>query len=356
MEQFGLVGVVLRGDSPETNSRSQDTETGDPERQRDFSVRARQGSAGNNGTDKRFEQISTHTGNITDVVTNVIGNSGRVTGIVFRNVRFNFADQIGADVRGLGVNTPGDSREQSDGRGAKAKARQVSDRISHVRIIGAAIGRTVVLTHGERVEQNDQTEDTERDDVKAHDGAAGKGNLKRGVQGLFRGLHRLDVSFRRNLHAHPAGQRGQARAGQEAHGGLPSALLFGVVHRRTRLAFQNANNKRRADNHKRHQILVFSLQKCNSTFGNLVRDEQLRSFTTRGGTNFLHQDCKFLFTRTRLGKGEAKFWGQQQRALNGLKNDSERDEAIAKWCARVLVPRFSGKASLKRAQRTERKR
>ena len=251
VEQFGLVGVVLRGDSPETNSRSQDTETGDPERQRDFSVRARQGSAGNNGTDKRFEQISTHTGNITDVVTNVIGNSGRVTGIIFRDVRFNFTDQIGADVGSLGVNTPRDSRKKSDRRGAKAKARQVSDRISHVRIKGATILGSVVLTHGERVEQHDQTEDTERDDVKAHNGAAGKGNLKRRVQGLLGRLHRLNVRFRRNLHAHPAGQRGQRRAGQEAHGSLPPALVVGVVHRRTRLAFQNANNKRRADNHKR---------------------------------------------------------------------------------------------------------
>ena len=147
-----MVGIILRGNRPETNSRGQDTKTGDPERQRDFFVRARQGSTGNDRTDKRFEQISTHTGNITDVVTNVIGNSGRVTGIIFRDVGFNLTDQISADVGSLGVNAPGDSRKQSDGRGAKAKARQVSDRIFHVRVKGAAVSGTVVLAHGEGVE------------------------------------------------------------------------------------------------------------------------------------------------------------------------------------------------------------
>ena len=59
-------------------------------------------------------------------------------------------------------------------------------------------------------------------------GATGKGNPKRRVQGLLRRLHRFDVSLCRDLHSHPASQRGQGRTGQEAHSGLPSALFRGV--------------------------------------------------------------------------------------------------------------------------------
>ena len=42
-----------------------------------------------------FEQVGTHTSNVTYVVTYVVGDNGRVTRVVFRDTSFNFTYQVG---------------------------------------------------------------------------------------------------------------------------------------------------------------------------------------------------------------------------------------------------------------------
>ena len=90
--------------------------------------------ARDDGAAEGFEKISTHTGDITDVVTDVVGDRGRVARVIFRNVGFNLTDEIGADVSSLGVDTTRHTREERDGGGTETEAGEVTDSVTHVEV------------------------------------------------------------------------------------------------------------------------------------------------------------------------------------------------------------------------------
>ena len=76
-----------------------------------------------------LEKIGGHTGAITDVVTDIVGDDARVAGIVLGNSDFDFADEVGADVGALSKDTaakPGEDRYQ---RAAESKADQCVNRV-----------------------------------------------------------------------------------------------------------------------------------------------------------------------------------------------------------------------------------
>lgn len=56
-------------------------------------------------THEGLEKISTHAGNVTDVVANIVSNHSRIARIVFRDIHFNFSDEISTHVRSLGVDS-----------------------------------------------------------------------------------------------------------------------------------------------------------------------------------------------------------------------------------------------------------
>ena len=58
-----------------------------------------------NRTDIRFEQVGAHTGDVADVVADVIGDNSRVTRIVFGDSGFDFTDKVGADVGRFRIDT-----------------------------------------------------------------------------------------------------------------------------------------------------------------------------------------------------------------------------------------------------------
>ena len=78
---------------------------------------------GNHRTDIALEEVGTHTGDVTNVVTNVVGDGRRVAGIIFRDPRLNLADQVGADVGRLGVDASANTREQGDRRSRRGRWR-----------------------------------------------------------------------------------------------------------------------------------------------------------------------------------------------------------------------------------------
>ena len=71
-----------------------------------------------------LENVGRHAGTVADVVADVVGNGGGVAGIVFGNAGFDLADQVGADVGGLGVDAAADAHEQGQQRAAEAEAQQ----------------------------------------------------------------------------------------------------------------------------------------------------------------------------------------------------------------------------------------
>lgn len=70
---------------------------------------------GAGGLGEGTEQIGTHSGDITDIVSDVIGNGGGVLGGVFWEVVLNFSDEVGSDVGSLGEDTTTNTGEEGHG-------------------------------------------------------------------------------------------------------------------------------------------------------------------------------------------------------------------------------------------------
>jgi len=74
----------------------------------------RNNESGASGFSKRTEEISSHTGNITNIVTDIIGNSSGVQWRVFFKSNGNFSSKISTNVSGFGVNTTSNTTEKSN--------------------------------------------------------------------------------------------------------------------------------------------------------------------------------------------------------------------------------------------------
>jgi hypothetical protein len=70
------------------------------------------------GSDDRagvgLEQVRAHSGDVADVVADVVRDRRGVAGVVLGDAGLDLADEVGADVRGLGVDAAADTGEQRD--------------------------------------------------------------------------------------------------------------------------------------------------------------------------------------------------------------------------------------------------
>ena len=69
----------------------------------------------------RLEEVGRHTGAVTDVVTDVVGNRGRIARIVFGDPGLDLADEVGTDVGRLGEDSASDAQEQGQQRTTEAE-------------------------------------------------------------------------------------------------------------------------------------------------------------------------------------------------------------------------------------------
>ena len=133
--EVGLVGVSLGADGPEANERAANANGGQPDGQSDQgNVTLGEGDGGNDGTNERLEEISTHAGYVTNVITDVVGDGGGVAWVVLGNVLLDLADKIGTDVGGLGVDATSHAREERDGGSTETEAGEVTDSVTHVEV------------------------------------------------------------------------------------------------------------------------------------------------------------------------------------------------------------------------------
>ena len=70
----------------------------------------------------RLEQVGTAAGAVADVVADEVGDHGRVARIVFGNSGFDLADEIGANIGGLGVDAAAELGEEGDEAGTEGEA------------------------------------------------------------------------------------------------------------------------------------------------------------------------------------------------------------------------------------------
>ena len=157
------VGVVLAADEESRYNGCRNTDCGDEqwiESAGFIKLAADQNAKGqrrDDGTDITLKKVSAHTGDVADVVTDVVSNNRGIARVIFRNTSFYFADQVRSNVSSFGINTAADTGKERDGRGAEREAE-----------------KNVIVARYNINEAASQQAET--DNAHTHDGAAGKSN------------------------------------------------------------------------------------------------------------------------------------------------------------------------------------
>ena len=91
-----------------------------------------QDEAGDQHDRVRLEQVGGHARAVADVVAHVVGDGRRVARVVLGDALLDLADQVGADVGGLGEDAAADSHEHREQRRAEAEAFEHAGRVALV--------------------------------------------------------------------------------------------------------------------------------------------------------------------------------------------------------------------------------
>ena len=130
----GALDPVGRGaDAERADDRGDDRDAAQHEREeRDLAGELGEGEDAEqhhrDGRDRvGLEQVGRHAGAVADVVADVVGDHGRVARVVLGDPGLDLADEVGADVGGLGEDAAAESGEDGDQRAAEAEADQRVD-------------------------------------------------------------------------------------------------------------------------------------------------------------------------------------------------------------------------------------
>ncbi len=122
------------------------------------------------------------------------------------------ADEIGADVGGLGVDPAADPGEQGLRRGAHAERDHRGRDDDEVM---PAVRQRVEMTEDDEPDRD--VEQGQADDDQAHDRAAAESDPQAGVERVLGRVGRPRRGVRRGLHPEESGQAGEEPAGEEGH-------------------------------------------------------------------------------------------------------------------------------------------
>ena len=211
--------VVLAGVAgQDADDRGDDADRGDEQRE-DHADRAEDGLPEDQGGHQRhrvgLEEVGGHAGAVADVVAHVVGDGGGVARVVLGDARLDLADQVGADVGGLGEDAAADTHEHGEQGAAEAEALEDDRR---------------VLVEDQQHERGAEQAQADGDHAADATGAV-RDAEGRPVAAGAGGLGHADVGAGGQRHADEADERGERRTDQEedrpAEPGAPAA----VVHR-----------------------------------------------------------------------------------------------------------------------------
>ncbi len=171
---------------------------------------------GDDGDHVGLEEVGGHAGAVPDVVAHVVGDGGRVAGVVLRDAGLHLAHQVGTDVGRLGEDAAADPHEQGQQRRAEPEADEHR-------------GGGVL----EDEDDDRGPEEAEADTEQAGDGTGAVGHLEgRGhlaLPGRRRGAH---VAPYGQAHPDEAGEAGAQGPGQKADHPVETGLGEGEVGHR----------------------------------------------------------------------------------------------------------------------------
>ena len=129
-----VVGTCL--DGVRADDGTEHADTADEERE-DNAFVSEGRHAKDHGCDDRdlvgFEDVRCHTGTVTDVVTDVVGDRCRIARIIFRNILFDLPHEVGPDIRRLRVDTAAHAHEEGDAAFHRIRSRAVLHTPTHRR-------------------------------------------------------------------------------------------------------------------------------------------------------------------------------------------------------------------------------
>ena len=161
---------------------------------------------GDGGDGVGLEQVGRHAGAVADVVADVVGDHGRVAGIVLGDAGLDLAHQVGADVGRLGEDAAAKAGEHGDQRATEAEADQRVD--GRARALADDPGQDSVVAG--------DADQRQADDEHAGDGAAAEGDGERRRDAAARRFGHAGVGPDGHVHADIAGRRRQGAADGEA--------------------------------------------------------------------------------------------------------------------------------------------
>ena len=206
---------------------SNDANGGDDEREVD-GVRSVDHVHGGGGDDKSgagglsegAEKISAHTGNITNVITDVVSDGAWVLGGVLGEGSINFTSEIGTDIGGLGVDTTTDTTEESDGGATEAVSGDELEEVLNTSLVDGGEGSLV----GEDEDFEDEKSETDKDE--SEDLTALEGDLEASEFVDVAKVGNLVVADGSDLHADVSTEHGGGGTNEESDGGV-GELGFG---------------------------------------------------------------------------------------------------------------------------------
>ena len=181
--------------------------------------------SGAGGLSEGAEKISAHTGDVTNVVTDVVSNGAWVLGGVFWDGSLNLAGKISTDISSLGVDATTDSSEESDGGASETVARDELEEVLNTHGIGGLECSSV----GEDEDLED--EEGEANKAEAEDLTALESDLE-AVKSLdVAEVGGLDVADGGNLHADVTTEHASAGSDDEGkHSEGESLATLGPRH------------------------------------------------------------------------------------------------------------------------------
>ena len=199
-EPVAVGGAQLRGQ--DADERADDADGADDQRQQQ-ALGAERGLAQDQGGDQRdgvgLEQVGGHAGAVTHVVTDVVGDGGGVARVVLGDAGLDLADEVGADVGGLGEDAAADTHEHGEQGAAEAEA------LEHGRGVGVV---------GE--EHDAGAEQAQADGEHADDAAGAERDVEAALAAAATGSRGdPDVGLGRERHADVADERGEDGADDE---------------------------------------------------------------------------------------------------------------------------------------------
>ena len=176
---------------------------------------------GKHGGHVRAEEVGTHARDISYVVSYVVCNGGRVSGVILGDACFHLAHEVCAYVGSLGVNPATDACEEGNALCAQREACKGLQDDCHLTHGSACTSSVTAHPTQKKDEENAQSEDCETGHTEAHHHASCKGDFQTLAQARACGLRGAYVGLGRNAHANVSCQSRKNSADDKGHDDEP---------------------------------------------------------------------------------------------------------------------------------------